>query len=109
MMLIEAPFYPQKARAQTAKHAARHDRLSGAHWRKHTVFLDGDRELIFQLNAITQPVVDIEVRHLVRAGCGVPIADPAKIDLPMLVPRSFRIIGPEGRPSLRHRSPNKYK
>ena len=53
-----------------------------------------------------ESVVDVEVRHLIRASRRVPVANPSEIDLPMLVAGSFRIIGTKGWSSLGQGPPN---
>ena len=51
-----------------------------------------------------EAVVDVEVGHLVRSRRGIAIGDPAEVDLPMLIPRSVGVVGPERRPALSKRS-----
>lgn len=52
-----------------------------------------NRGLVFQLNPVAQTVVDVEVRHLIRASLEISLADPAKLDLPMPIARRFGVVG----------------
>jgi len=59
-----------------------------------------NRDLVFQLNPVAQTVVDVEVRHLIRASLGISVADPTKVDLPMPIARSFGVVGAKWRSTL---------
>ena len=72
-----------------------------AGWR--ACFFDGDGKLVLELDAVAQTVVEVEVGHLIGAGGGIAIADPAEVNLPMLVAGSFGIVGAKGRAALRMR------
>ena len=58
--------------------------------------MDGDGEFVFELNAVAEAVVDVEVGDLIVTGCGVAVADPAEVDLPVFVAGGFGVVGAEG-------------
>ena len=68
---------------------------------KWTDLMNHNWQFILQLNAIAETVVQINIRHGVRAFPRTTLAQPPKVDLPMLVARRLRVIGPEGWPTLR--------
>ena len=61
---------------------------------------DGDGNLVPQLDAIAEAVVEVEVGDPIGTGGGVAFADPAEVDLPMLIAGSFRVVGAEWRTAL---------
>jgi hypothetical protein len=66
-------------------------------------FMNGNRQLVFQLDTAAQSIVDVKVRNGIEPLIRIAIADPSKIDLPMFIAGCFRIVRPKGRPSLAHR------
>jgi hypothetical protein len=66
-------------------------------------FVYSDRQFIFKLDAITESIVEIEVRDGVVALVGIAVSDPAEIDLPLFIPRCFRVVGPEWGTALPYR------
>src|ERR1017187_4507486 len=61
---------------------------------------DGDGNLVPQLDAIAEAVVEVEVGDPIGTGGGIAFADPAEVDLPMLIAGSFRVVGAEWRTAL---------
>ncbi len=68
--------------------------------RQRADLFDHDGEFVLQLDAVAQAVVDVEVGDLVGAGAGVAVADPAEVNLPVLVAGGFRVVGAERRSAL---------
>jgi hypothetical protein len=99
VMLVEAPLDAEQALAQAGDHVAGLRGRAGSRGRAD--LFDGDGEFVLELDAVAQAVVDVEIGHLVGAGGGVAIADPAEVDLPMLVAGGFGIVGAKRRPALR--------
>src|ERR1700677_3002276 len=62
--------------------------------------VDRHRQLVLQLNSVAPPVVHIDVGRLVVRVPGIVISVPAKIDLPMLIPRRTWIVGDKRRSAL---------
>jgi len=62
--------------------------------------LEGYWDLEFELDAVAEAVVDVEVGDLVGAGGWVAFADEAEVDLKVFISGGFRIVGAEGRASL---------
>jgi len=105
-MFVEPPFDPEKRFAEADVD------VDVALWGRceftsivdaASQFVDGDRKFIFELNAIAESIVEIEVRGGVIALVGVAICDPAEIDLPLFIPWGFRVVGPERGAALGHR------
>ncbi len=57
-------------------------------------------EFVFQLDAVTETVVDVEVGYLVRTCSRVAVANPPKVGFPVLAAWSLGVVGPEGWPAL---------
>jgi hypothetical protein len=98
-MLKVAPLHAEQTLAEAADYDAFGGGNTGAR-RLSSCLLDGDWDLILQLDAVAQPVVDIEVRYLVCARSRVAVADEAKVDLPVMVARSVGVVGAKGRSTL---------
>ena len=64
---------------------------------------DSDGDLVLELDAVAEPVIEVEVGHLVGASLGIAITDPAEVNLPMLVAGGLRIVRAKGRAALRMR------
>jgi len=65
-----------------------------------TCLLDRYWDLVFKLYPVAEAIVDVEVWYLVCARGGITVADPTEVDLPMSIPRSFRVVGAEWRTAL---------
>jgi len=63
-------------------------------------FLDGDGDLVLELDTVAQPIIDIEVRHLIGTSGRIAISDEAEVDLPMAVTGSLGIVSAERRTAL---------
>jgi len=101
MMLVEAPLDAEEAFAESADDLAWFGWLrwgSGFRWgcRLRAGFFDGDGDFVFELDAVAEAVVDVEVGDLVGAGGGVAVADEAEVDLPVLIAGGFGVVGAEG-------------
>lgn len=100
MTLVESPLNPQQTFAQAADHMSRKRRFGGRGGLGARLF-DGNRDFIFQLNAVAQTIVDIEIRYLVFAGRGISFANPTKVNLPVPVARGLGIVRSKWRSALR--------
>jgi hypothetical protein len=111
MMLIEAPLDAEQALSESSQNLARHSSVDAVRRLRPGLF-NRDGNFIFKLNAIAEPIVNVEVGYLVCSGGKVTIANPTEVDLPMFVPRGLWIVGAERRPTLgvsRHCRQNKQR
>src|SRR5271170_2338181 len=95
MVLVEAYFHTQQTLAKASHDTSGHRRRGRCRWLRTGLF-NRDGELIFELNAVAEAVIEIEVRHLVSACHRIPVANPAEIDLPVLVAGCLGIVGAKG-------------
>jgi len=63
-------------------------------------FLKGYWDLEFELDAVAEAVVEVEVGDLVGAGGWIAFADEAEVDLKVLIAGGFRVVGAERRAAL---------
>src|SRR6185295_17857909 len=91
MVGIKAPLHSQQGIPRTSQHM----RVIAARFR------NAQRHLKFELNAMPESVVEVDVGHLVLAGKGVAIPQHSDVDLPISVSRRIRVIGPKWRTALR--------
>ena len=61
---------------------------------------EGYWELVFELNAVAEAVVDVEVGDLVGAGGWIAFAYEAEVDLKVFISWGFRVVSAEGRATL---------
>jgi hypothetical protein len=88
-MLVESPLHSQQRLPQTST--------------GNVVFVGvaGNGQLIFQLDAIPQAVVEVEVGRLIVGISWIVVGDEADVDLPMAIARRVGIVGEKWRSSLR--------
>lgn len=99
MVLVETPFDAHETVAEADEDRARLGwRFGGC--RERADLFDGDGELVFELDAVAEAIVDVEVGHLVFTGSGIAVADPAEVNLPMFVTGGFGVVGSKGRSAL---------
>ena len=63
--------------------------------------MKSDGKLVFDLDAVSESVVDIEDGDGVIALVGIAVSDPPEVDLPVLVTGGFGVIGTKWRSGLR--------
>ena len=100
VMFVEAPLDAEQALAQAGDHVAGLSGRAGS-CRQRADLFDRDRQLVLELDAVAKAVVDVEIRHLIGALGRVAVADPAEVDLPMLVAGGLGIVGAKRRATLR--------
>jgi len=61
----------------------------------------GDGQFIFQLDPVSQTVVEVEIGRLVVGIRRIVIGDKSGINLPMAIARSLGVVGEKRRPALR--------
>ena len=106
MVLVKAPLNAEQAFSEAAEKVTGLGRSTVA-GSLRTSFLDSNGNFIFELDAVTESVVDVEVGDLVGAGGRIAVADPPEVDLPMLIAGRLRVVGAEGWTSLRARGDGK--
>jgi hypothetical protein len=61
--------------------------------------VNSNGKLVFELDAVSESVVDIEDGDGVIALVGIAVSDPSEVDLPMLVAGGFRSSERNGGPA----------
>jgi hypothetical protein len=95
VVLVKAPLDAEQALAEAAQDRAGDGGLGGGGGLGARL-LDGDGDLVLELDAVAEAVVVVEVGDLVGTGGGIAVADPAEVDLPMLIAGGLGVVGAEG-------------
>jgi len=90
VMFVEAPLDSWEAISNATNDlAGLRDSLFEGYW-----------DFVFELDAVAEAIVDVEVGDLVGSGGWIAFADEAEVDLKVFISGGFRVVGAEGRASL---------